>query len=272
MFYCKIGQRNLFMSNSRSFDRAAHVYDQTRLLNEPIAKYGIPAILDIIGSNAHLLEVGAGTGRISIPLLERGVDLIGCDLSTQMLARFQEKFSPAPIAQADAVFLPFASKQFTAVMTVHVLHLIPEWREALHEFKRVLVPGGIYLYVRTWAFAETSVAEQIRRFWRGWLAANSMEVVHPGTRNDADLFQELRSMGADITEVEAVRYPNIFNLREELERFESRLGSDTWDIPDALFESSLKELRAWMMHEYGDLDRRIEEEVRCIIYVARFAS
>ena len=130
------------MSNSRSFDRAAHIYDQTRLLNESIAKYGIPAIMDILGANARLLEVGAGTGRISIPLLERGADLIGCDLSSQMLARFQEKFAPAPIVQADAVFLPFASNQFEAVMTVHVLHLIPVWREALHEFKRVLEPGN----------------------------------------------------------------------------------------------------------------------------------
>ena len=260
------------MSNSRSFDRAAHVYDQTRLLNEPIAKYGIPAILDLLGENVCLLEVGAGTGRISIPLLERGVDLVGCDLSSLMLARFRDKFPAARIAQADALWLPFADNQFDAVMTVHVMHLIPSWREVLREFQRVLMPGGVYLNVRTWAFAENSVSEQIRRFWRGWLAANGMDTVHPGTRDDAELFQELRSMGANLSEVEAVRYPNIFNLREELERFESRLGSDTWEIPDALFESSLKELRAWVMHEYSSLDRQIEEEVRCIINVARFAA
>jgi len=138
------------MSTSRSFDRAANIYDQTRPLLEPIATHGLQAILDIIGPNARVLDVGTGTGRISVPLLERGVDLIGCDLSAQMLKRLQEKYPAARIAQADASQLPFPAHRFDAVLTVHVLHLIPPWREALREFRRMLVPGGVYLNVRTW--------------------------------------------------------------------------------------------------------------------------
>ena len=45
------------MTNSRSFDRAANYYDQTRLLLEPVAKYGIPAVLDLLGADARVLEV-----------------------------------------------------------------------------------------------------------------------------------------------------------------------------------------------------------------------
>jgi len=260
------------MKTSRSFDRAAGFYDQTRPLLEPIATYGIPAILDVIGPNAHLLEAGAGTGRMSIPLLERGIDLVGCDLSSTMLARFQEKFPSAPIVRADASLLPFPNAQFDAVMTVHVMHLVPSWREVLREFQRVLMPGGVYLNVRTWASVGRSVAGQIRDFWRCWLSANGVDGGSPGVREDADLQRELVSLGAAISEVEAVRFPDRFNLREELERFESRSYSETWDIPDAIFDASIKELRAWVTHEYGELDRDIEDEVRCVIYVARFGA
>jgi ubiquinone/menaquinone biosynthesis C-methylase UbiE len=77
------------MSKSRSFDRAADIYDQTRPLFEPIAKHGLQAILDITGPNARILDVGTGTGRISVPLLERGMDLIGCDISSAMLSLTQ---------------------------------------------------------------------------------------------------------------------------------------------------------------------------------------
>src|SRR5512143_2888443 len=135
------------MNNSRSFDRAASFYDQTRSLPEAIAKAGIQALVDIIGTSSHILEVGAGTGRISIPLLERGLDLIGCDLSSRMLLRLKEKFPSAPIAQSDASQLPFPKAAFDVVMTVHVLHLIPPWRESLREFRRVLKPEGLYLNV-----------------------------------------------------------------------------------------------------------------------------
>ena len=258
------------MTTSRSFDRAANIYDQTRLLLEPIARYGIPSLLEVIGPNARVLEVGSGTGRISIPLLEGRVDLIGCDLSSPMLRRFQEKFPTARIAQADASQLPFSNAQFDVVLTVHVMHLIPSWREALREFRRVLVPGGAYLYVSTWAPVGASVSGKIRQFWRGWMKANGIDAGHPGARERADLLQELRTLGADLTEIEAIRFIDSFNLREELERFRSRVYSETWDLPDILFDASMNELRAWVTAEYGSLDQEIKEEVRFLIDVARF--
>jgi len=258
------------MSKSRHFDRAANYYDQTRLLPEPIAKVGIPAILEVIGSNARLLEVGAGTGRLSIPLLERGVDLIGCDLSSQMLMRFQQKFPSARLARADASVLPFPAAQFEAVLTVHVLHLIPTWREVLREFRRVLVPGGAHLNVTTGAAVGDSAGIKIRRFWRGWMKANGVNAGHPGAAERAELLQELHSLGADLSEIEAIRFTESFNLREELDRFASRLYSETWDIPDVLFEESIKELRAWVTAEFGGLDQEIKDEVRFFIDVARF--
>src|SRR5690242_11572909 len=166
---CKIKANGDYMSTSRSFDRAANYYDQTRQLLEPIATKGIPALVDAIRSGAHLLEVGAGTGRISIPLLERSIDWVGCDLSLPMMKRLQEKYPSPRIAQADATLLPFPTERFDVVLTVHVMHLIPAWRKALREFRRVLVPGGAYINVSTWASVGSSVGVNIREYWRGWL-------------------------------------------------------------------------------------------------------
>jgi ubiquinone/menaquinone biosynthesis C-methylase UbiE len=126
------------MNPSRSFDRAAEIYDNTRPLFETSAKAGIRSLLDAAGEGACILEVGTGTGRIAIPMLERGADLIGCDLSAKMLLRQREKYPLARLIQSDAVYLPFASGHFDAVLIVHVMHLIGPWREALREFKRVL--------------------------------------------------------------------------------------------------------------------------------------
>src|SRR5215510_11396798 len=99
------------ISNSLSFDQAADYYDQTRGLPEPLASTGIRLILDYLqggaGSTARLLEVGTGTGRIGVPLLERGANLVGCDLSSKMLARQQAKRPDARLAQADATSLPY---------------------------------------------------------------------------------------------------------------------------------------------------------------------
>ena len=101
---------------------------------------------------------------------------------------------------------------------------------------------------------------------------NGIDAGHPGVRDQATLSQELRSLGADVTEVEAVRFTDSFLLREELDRFESRVSSETWDLPDAIFGGSMKELRAWAVAEYGNLDKELEDHVRFLIEVARFEN
>jgi ubiquinone/menaquinone biosynthesis C-methylase UbiE len=258
------------MNTSRSFDRAADIYDQTRFLFEPIAVHGIQAILDLIGPGARLLDVGTGTGRISIPLLERGVDLIGCDLSARMLRRLRGKLSSARIAQADATLLPFPSAHFDFVMTVHLLHLIPPWREALREFKRVLKPEGAYFNVKTWETVGTSIRGEMREFWRSWLKAHGVNAYLTGVQRNAESLPELESLGATLTEMEVIRYPLTFTLRGELERFASRVYSDAWEVPEAIFGASMEALQAWVNNEYGDLDRQRADEVRFVIDLARF--
>jgi len=260
------------MKTSQSFDRAANIYDQTRPLPEPSATQGIQAILDITGPEALILDAGTGTGRISIPLLERGARLVGCDLSMKMLTRLQEKFSSAPLAQADIAHLPFPTHSFDALLSVHVLHLVGPWREALREFRRVLKPGGKYLNIRTYELVGTSLREQMRNFWRSWVAARGGDIQHLGVQNRTEFLQELDGMGTEVLEVEVVRYTHTYTLQEELERFQTRVYSDTWKIPDDVFEASVQILHARMVAEYGDLNRQLEDEVRFAIDVVRFES
>ncbi|HEX6270346.1 MAG TPA: class I SAM-dependent methyltransferase [Anaerolineales bacterium] len=260
------------MNTSQSFDRAARVYDQTRPLPEPIATLGIQAILDITGPQAFILDAGTGTGRISIPLLNRGARLVGCDLSVKMLLRLQEKFALPPVVQADAALLPFPTNSFDALLTVHVMHLVGPWREALREFKRVLRSGGKYLNIRTYEPVGNSVRQQVRDFWRSWVIARGINVRQMGVQNRMEFLQELHRMNASVTEIEAVRYTHTYTLREELERYQTRVSSDSWQIPADIFESSVQELRAHVLDNYGSLDGQIEDEVRFVIDVARFEN
>lgn len=260
------------MNTSQSFDRAASIYDKTRPLPEPTATLGIQAILDITGPEALILDAGTGTGRISIPLLERGARLVGCDLSRKMLTRLQEKFSSAPLAQADIAYLPLRTHFFDALLTVHVMHLVGPWREALREFRRVLKPGGKYLNIRTYEPVGISVREQIRNAWRSWVTTQGGDVQNLGIQNRTELLQDLRGMGANMMEVEVVRYTHTYTLQEELERYQNRVYSDMWKIPDDLYEASLLELRARLARSYARLDSQIEDEVRFAIDVVRFES
>ncbi len=226
------------MNTSRSFDPAADYYDQTRPLFDAVIEQGMQSLLDAAGEGARFLEVGTGTGRISIPLLERGADLIGCDLSTKMLSRQREKYPAARLLRADAAFLPFPSHHFDAVLVVHVMHLIGPWKDALHEFKRLLHAGGVFLNVGTNEPVEKSVRGQLHDHWQDWLKAQGVDTRHPGAQSGEEVLAELRSQGARLEEVDVVRFPHSYTLRLELERYARRVSSDTWSVPDAIFQTS----------------------------------
>jgi ubiquinone/menaquinone biosynthesis C-methylase UbiE len=254
---------------SRSFDRAANYYDQTRELPEPIATDGLPALLQHIAPHGAILDVGTGTGRISVPLLRLGAHVTGIDLSLNMMDKLRQKFPPAHLAQADASRLPFAAHQFDAVLTTHVMHLIGPWREALREYRRVLKPGGAYIDSTQW-HADSSQLTRIRSHWRELVEARGAQWRRPGVQTRAELDAEVQQLGGQVETVEVLRYQATATPRERLDQIHSRVCSDAWDVPDEVLEATFSEITAWTKDEIGPLDTPITEERRFTLRIVRF--
>ena len=257
------------MHTSYSFDRAADFYDQTRDLPEPVADAGIQAILALAGPAARILDVGTGTGRISVPLLLRGADLIGCDLSLKMMALLRQKFPLSRLAQADASRLPFPAGCFDALLTCHVMHLVGPWRQALGEYRRVLKPAGVYINAHTERLGE-SIRVQIRRFWEERVASSGPVPQRPGVRDDDELRAELVAMGAGLQKIEVVRFERLITPREVIQRIADRTQSATWYIPDEQFDASIRALWQWAGGQFADLDQEYPEDAQFVLDVARF--
>lgn len=255
----------------RAFDRAASYYDATRDLPEPLATVGMDALARYVSPrpDALVLEVGAGTGRISLPLLQRGVRLVGIDLARPMLNRLRAKAPAARLAEANAVHLPFAAAQFEGLVTIHVLHLVGRWRDALREFRRVLKPGAAY--ANSWhAHPEDSVDQALRTYWRGRVEAHGAQWRRPGIQSRDELLDEARRMGAHVEEVVVTSFANTLTPLSVIEGIASRVYSDTWEVPDEVFAHTLDELRRHAATTYGDLTAPRVETYQFLLDVVRF--
>ena len=92
------------------------------------------------------LDVGCGTGFLTLELAARGHRVTGVDLAPAMLALARQKAAAQGLAarfeEADAENLPFAANSFDLVISRHVLWTLPHPEAAIDDWRRVLRPGG----------------------------------------------------------------------------------------------------------------------------------
>ena len=126
----------------------ASEYERTRPLPIEIANAHCFAIsAKQVAEDGWILDAGCGTGRFTRPLARQHSRVVGADISPEMLAELRrlQAQSPQPLlVPTDLRALPFANTQFSAVLAVHILHLIADWQDALREIWRVLAPGGFF--------------------------------------------------------------------------------------------------------------------------------
>jgi ubiquinone/menaquinone biosynthesis C-methylase UbiE len=271
------------MPESLSFDRVADRYDATRV-HPAEASAEIAVGLMRVGSlqaGAEVLEIGIGTGRIALPLLASGVNVTGIDIAPRMLEQLEAKYAMwqaeagedvkgrLTVQIADMTALPFDDASFDAVIAVHVLHLVPEWRKALDEAVRILRPGAALLLGQDIA-APNAMNHDIQDRWAQIVRELGADPQRVGARTFAEILRELRRHGLTVTESILASWDHVSVPREVLDYVESRTWSQTWNIPDDIFAESMRQLRAWAESTYDDrIDTSFTTRLSFKVAVAR---
>jgi SAM-dependent methyltransferase len=234
------------------FERALEHYDRTRSLPPEAMEAVLRLLADELADHQPCLEIGVGTGRMALALDGRGVKMAGVDLSSMMLGELRRKAdgrSPFPIAIADAVRVPFADASFGAALAVHVLHLIPAWRETLAELARVVRRPGVVL-VDTGG-SGTGWPELEERFCQE--AGISSGGV--GLQRCDDVDGLMASLGATVRKPEPIEANQTTTIAERIDWLESGVFSFTWQADEETRRAAAERCRAWAAQRFGPLDR-----------------
>jgi SAM-dependent methyltransferase len=249
-------------SGSIRFDRAADFYDRTRALLPEAERATVELLRAELAGRGRCLEVGVGTGLVSLPLHRAGVPMVGLDLSHPMLAKLVEKAGsriPFPLVLADATRIPFREGAFGGAVVRWVLHLVPAWQRLVEELVRVVVPGGTAL-VNLGGFKDTwGIVDRFLELAGGVVFAVGLDPRDPDV-----LDLEFERHGARARLLPPIATHDDTTVGQFLDEMDEGMHSWTWRVPDDVRRRVLPELRTWAQGRFGSLDQPVEPDLQIL--------
>ncbi|MBW8751828.1 MAG: class I SAM-dependent methyltransferase [Propionibacteriales bacterium] len=183
-----------------SFGPVAEAYDRAR------PSYPAEAAAWLVGpKRSAVLELGAGTGKLTELLVAAGHDVVATDPLPEMLGKLRSRVPRARAAVATAERIPVASRSADVVVSAQAFHWF-DHDVALAEIARVLRPGGVLALV--WNARDPvvesayfgPVEQQEFRFWQSLRRDDLFDLVrsrsYVALLDDAERDELLRRVGA----------------------------------------------------------------------------
>ncbi len=150
----------------RLYNGIAKVYHDFRVSGKAVVNERIvnPAALKALGNvrGKKILDIGCGTGIISLRLKRKGAEVSGIDLSLEMIEIAHSYAKGIEFKVGSAEKLPYKSGYFDAALALLVFDYIKNIDRALKEVWRVTKEGGYFVIAMRNPIATASSKVRIR--------------------------------------------------------------------------------------------------------------
>jgi SAM-dependent methyltransferase len=124
------------------YDGLAEWYDREFADDGPARQTALRLLGDGPG---RLLDVACGTGAHTAAFAERGWDVLGIDISEDLLERARSR--GIQVVNANAAALPFPEESFDAVVSMWTHTDVDDFSDVVREARRVLRAEGPFVYL-----------------------------------------------------------------------------------------------------------------------------
>jgi ubiquinone/menaquinone biosynthesis C-methylase UbiE len=248
------------------YDDQAAAFDERAGVPADAAEAITRALVEMVGpvDGQRWLEVGAGTGGLSLPLLRLPIRYAGFDRSAAMLQVFRERADaaglPAELHVADGnARWPAEDAGTDVVFSARALHHLDPGHAAA-ETRRVLRAPGGWLVLGRVRRPPDSPKSVLRRQMRRMLEAQGFAGRSHEARAGAVFAALEQAGGRRIEPRAAARWTGAHRPADSLASWEGKSGLAGIEVPAEIKARVLADLAAWALAEYGDLHQPLDQE------------
>jgi len=205
-------KENAITFTAESFDAMVSTYETwAEPLSARLAKVALGRTT--VSSGDCVLDIGAGTGALTLQAAALGARVIAIDLAPNMIDRLAQRLANYPECKAlvmDGQALTFDDRTFDAVFSVFSTTLFPNWAAGLDEAVRVVRPGG-WIGIVHWAsrYGPDTSTILLRALKKLPLPAGSLNAPEITVLRSADEFRAaLEARECEVVEVELLDAPS----------------------------------------------------------------
>jgi ubiquinone/menaquinone biosynthesis C-methylase UbiE len=231
------------------FSPIAARYDATRDVPEDRLRacYARLIARGVLPERGQVLDVGCGTGQVSLVLAAMGFDIQGFDISPEMIDIARRKVRTGWRARydvADVRVLPAADGSVDAVVVSKLFQHVGDWQAGCRELLRVLRPGCCLIQVND----RGAFGNAVRKYFATRADMLGFGGRFPGVTDKAAFDAHLVGQGcegiaidmSDLTWIKSVVYA------DALAQIAERLFAEFWYLPDGIYRRILEETARWV--------------------------
>jgi SAM-dependent methyltransferase len=113
---------------------------------------GAVATLAELAAGGPLLELAVGTGRLAVPLADKGLEVVGVDVSEEMLAQLNKKSGAVTTVAGDMTTVRLEREFAVVFVAFGSIFVLPTQEDQVRLFRNAaahLRPGGCFV-LETW--------------------------------------------------------------------------------------------------------------------------
>jgi ubiquinone/menaquinone biosynthesis C-methylase UbiE len=250
--------------NYLSFDGLDNLYDETRCFDKNCFSGVLDFLIERFPPNKYhkVFEPGIGTGRIALPLTERGYQIVGVDISEKMLTvlkkqiAYSSRLSQIQILKADATKIPFPDMTFHMTVIVHLFYFIREWKKAVDEILRVVKVEAPIILMHTGTGMEIPF---LNDRYKALCAQQDCFIKEIGVKSTKEVIDYFSQLGCRVEWIrDRWKWISSIQLDKALGYLKSRAYSFTSITPNNIHSMVIKNLESELQAQFGSLTKKVE--------------